>query len=243
MGNITNMEQLQQQRKSPHSGKRAATPESRTASVEQDSLLHNSCKLYPTTKAVVESALQFDTDAIRRSVPLVCGDSNDKEGGKDKQSRKRISRERYAYPVNIALMCNGSLDVLQLLASEGPDVLAEKDGPDETCTLSIALTSDSDMGIIDMCIETNPACTKVGDRHANLPLHVAVRSRKISLDVINKIHQAYPGAVAHRNFHGETPLDVAVRNVFCSDTIVDHLQRLSFGDQEAGASHLEDADV
>jgi hypothetical protein len=76
-----------------------------------------------------------------------------------------------------------------------------------------------------------------------LPLHIALRNRTVSLVVINKIYKAYPGAVFLRNFHGDTPLDVAVRNVFCSDKIVDHLQRLSFGDQEADASHLEDADV
>jgi hypothetical protein len=40
--------------------------------MQADSLLHNSCKLYPHTPSVIESALQFDPDAIRRPVPMVC---------------------------------------------------------------------------------------------------------------------------------------------------------------------------
>jgi hypothetical protein len=217
-----------------------------------ESLLHNSCKLYPTTRTVVESALQFDSDAIRRNVPVICtgsdegGDTNDAAIEKE-ASKKWIALERYGYPINIALKCKGSLDVLQLLATEGPDILVEKDGPDQSSTLGIALVLDCKKEIIDLCLATNSACAKVSDRHCNLPLHVALRCRKLSLDVINLIHAAYPEAISKRNFHGETPLDVAVRNVFCSDNIVDHLQALAYGDHEANASQylddLEDVDA
>lgn len=39
---------------------------------QADALLHNSCRLYPNTPSVVESALQLDKEAIRRPVPVKC---------------------------------------------------------------------------------------------------------------------------------------------------------------------------
>jgi hypothetical protein len=100
----------------------------------------------------------------------------------------------------------------------------------------IALTLESEMDIIDMCIKTNPACTKVADRHANLPYITALRNRTISW-TINKISKPNPGAVLLRNFHGDTPLDGGTQR-FLFDKIVDHLQRLPSGIRY-DASHLK----
>ncbi|KAL7566242.1 hypothetical protein ACA910_011305 [Epithemia clementina (nom. ined.)] len=244
-----------------------ATARRNFATMNSDSLLHNSCKLYPKTLVVLESALAFDPDAIRRSVPLLVGnpeekkkkgDEEDTEGKQvlplqfpsaatteigDKSSSSFKSASWYSYPFNIAMKHDAGLDVLTLLAKEGPDVLAKTDGDEEGGSLGIALGMEKpSLDIVRLILANNPATKNVADRQSNLPLHIAVRAPLESpadrMELVRLIYAAYPEAIHERNFRGETPLDVAVRSPFACDAVIDFLQQKSIPDEE---SELVDA--
>jgi hypothetical protein len=204
--------------------------------MDYNSLLHNSCKLYPTTITIVESALRFDPEGIRRKVSIVC------ERNMGGQTSKLQAVERYVYPINIALRFNAALDVLQLLASKGPEVLMESDGLDHMSSLGIALALGHQTKVIYLLLSTNPRSARTRDRYSNLPLHVAVRQPSITLEIVEMVHMAFPEAIKARNFHGQTPLDVAVRTVACPDAVLNYLQISAFGQLEAAADHFDDSD-
>jgi hypothetical protein len=71
------------------------------AAMHSDSLLPNSCKLYPNTITVVESALRFDPAASRRAVDIICDGTDDDDD--QMQSSKGQKIDRFCYPINIAL--------------------------------------------------------------------------------------------------------------------------------------------
>ena len=169
------------------------------------SLLHNACKLFPRSLAVVESAVQFDPDAIWTPIPTLCTStlprSHDVGGSKiPSMTATTETRIYYSYPLNIALQYNASLDVVAFLLQQYPDVLTKTDGPNQTGSLSIALSScdrhnnsgedasvtlkDGDSvgnngstrgtrieQLIRMFVSTNPECVKVIDRRSNTALH------------------------------------------------------------------------
>jgi hypothetical protein len=220
-----------------------------STSMDSEALLHNSCKLYPKTMAVVESALRFDPDAIRRCIPVTCyGPDEDKESGDTKEQgkdknifkSKRPTPTRYSYPINIAMHYQADEQVLELLIRAGPDVLTLPDGPDKASALAIALTLGCSAQVIEWMVTLNPACARLCDRHSNLPLHTAMRAQKMTLSMVQRIREVYPEALTRKNFHGETPLEVAVRCTYCPEEVVDYLQRISFEPLEAEASHLND---
>ena len=247
-------------------------------------LLHNSCRLFPTVSSVVESALHFDSAAIRQPAPMECYPRGEfSSGGNDSvcsshsstadDSNNNINNidnipsphlrnrtpETYKYAINIALMHGASLDVVQLLAQQAPDVLVLPDGPEECGSLSIFLeqvrchnrSSNSNNNdphhphpsaaendkIVRALLRASRAAATVPDRHQNTPLHYAVRAaRHLPLQTLALVQAAFPDALRQRNFHGQSPLDVAVKSSSSVPLIVvDYLQKLSYGQLE-GAS-------
>ena len=195
--------------------------------METSSLLHQSCRLYPTTSAVVESALRIDPDAVRRAVPVTV------EKGQAKKAQNL-----YGYPVNVALTSGGSMEVLKMLVDAGPDVLVQKDGTDGSGSLGIALTSKCSMQVVNMLLQANPACVKVSDRRGNYPLHVAA-NYGLGLDIVKRIYSMYPKALQMRNFHSETPLDIAQRSTRCAEEVMNFLQSTAFTPLENTAHHMD----
>jgi hypothetical protein len=220
--------------------------------MEVNSLLHKSCKFYPETRVVIESALQLDFDAIRRPVPVMCvgtttarrnslgyvgpelltciqlmkGITIDESGDDDDTITLKQPGDCYSYPVNIALMSGAQLDVIELLANAGSDVLTHSDGPEEANSLGIAVAHGCDIDVIRLLLVANIDTAQGYDRHYNLPLHIAVRSGTASKEILTTIHNAYPEGIGCKNFHGLTPLEVAIRSPFCSDSTVDLLQEI-----------------
>lgn len=193
-------------------------------SIDSNSLLHQSCRLYPTTAAVVESALRIDPDSVRKAVPVPM------ERGQAKNT--------CGYPVNVAITHGGSLDVIKLLIDAGPDVLVQKDGNEGSGSLGIALTNNVDNRIIEMLIKANPECVKVADRRGNYPLHVAV-SHGMSIQLVKTLHSIFPKALQMRNFHSQTPLDIAQRSTRCSEDVMNYLQNTAFSPLEHDVYHLD----
>lgn len=208
--------------------------------MDADSLLHNSCKLYPDTFDIVEGAVQLDPEAIRRKIPIVCTQLKDET---DKSAALRAPA-KFCYPINIALAYGANQQIIELLARSGPDVLSFPDGDKEETSLAIALRYQAKQDILDILLRNNQDCASIGDRHSNLPLHVAVRScdgRPLSLDRITHIHSAFPDAVMQHNFHGESPVDLAVRNPHCPEPVLNYLQRVSFRKMERNAVEMDGA--
>jgi hypothetical protein len=195
--------------------------------IETSSLLHQSCRLYPTTAAVVESALRIDPDAVRKAVPITL----------EKGSSKK-AQNIYGYPVNVAMTHGASLEVLKMLVEAGPDVLIQKDGTDGSGSLGIALTTKCEMAVVTMLVQANPECVKVADRRGNYPLHVSV-NYGLPLDIVKRLYAMYPKALQMRNFHSETPLDIAQRSTRCSEDVMNFLQSTAFSPLENTAAHMD----
>jgi Ankyrin repeats (many copies) len=193
-----------------------------TNNMDGASLLHQSCRLYPRTAAVVESALRMDPMGIRKAVPVA--------------SEEGQVRKGYGYPVNLAITHGGSLEVIKLLIQAGPDVLVQKDGTDGSGSLSIALSNNVGLQVIEMLLQANPECVQVADRKGNYPLHVAV-SNGLAFQLVKRLHAMYPMALQMRNFHSQTPLDIAQRSTRCSEEVMNFLQINAFSRREV--HHLD----
>lgn len=181
-----------------------------------DSLLHEACRLFPNSDAVVETALRVDPDAIRRSVVF----TNDHDG----DSHQKTNSSKYGYPINLALTHGANEKILKLLAQSGSDVLALKDGTNGGASLGIALASKQcNLVIVDLLLTANKMCARISDRRGNYPLHVAV-SYGISVDIVMRLYAAYPEAQGMRNFHSQTPLDIAIQSTRCPEEVIDFLR-------------------
>ncbi|GAX16747.1 hypothetical protein FisN_21Hh193 [Fistulifera solaris] len=197
-----------------------------------EALLHSSCKLYHDNLAVVESALGLDPSAVRRSIPTFCS----------RQSNslwKRSGKEgKYCYPLNIALYFQAPLDIIRLLANAGSDVLGFNDGPDGAGSLAIAISChNASWPVVQLLLSVNHTTASVVDRLGNYPLHRILQSMPTE-QTVTAIYEAYPEALTKRNFHGKTPLDLAVHNVTCPEAVVNALQRRSYSRMEREAQHM-----
>ena len=195
-------------------------------------LLHSSCKLYHDNLAVVESALGLDPSSVRRSIPTFCSRPS------NSLWRRSGKEGKYCYPLNIALYFQASLDIIRVLANAGSDVLAFNDGPDGAGSLAIAIACHSaSWPVVQLLLATNPMTASVADRLGNYPLHRILQTMPTE-QTVTAIYEAYPEALSQRNFHGKTPLDLAVHNVTCPEAVVNALQRKSYSRMERNAQHL-----
>ncbi|KAG7353135.1 ankyrin repeat domain protein [Nitzschia inconspicua] len=185
-----------------------------------ESLLHQSCRLYPMTDAVVESALRIDPAAVRRAIATSV----------DEGATKKATNI-YGYPINVALSHGASLGVVKMLAEAGPDVLIQKDGTTGSGSLGIALATKCSLEIINLLIQANPQCAQVADRRGNYPLHVAV-SQGLPLLIVRRVYFGYPKAQEMRNFHSDTPLDIAQRSTRCPEDVMNFLQSSAYSKLE-----------
>ena len=225
----------------PSSSSSSSLAPQQNLSMSVDSLLHNSCKLYPSTLEIVKSALQFDPKAIRRAVLVEASQEETPCAEPLLKQRKLVGG--FSYPVNIAIRRKGSADVINMLAKAAPDVLVLQDGPCQGSSLAIAIRSECDVSIIQALLETNPEQARVVDRRHDLPLHTALRVPTVSLNVVRLIHNAFPGALTKSNIRGDTPVQVAERNPYCKEHIVNYLQEHAYSPFEANAIHMDDAEL
>jgi hypothetical protein len=211
-----------------------------TSSTSMTDLLHNSCKLYSSTLAVIESALMFDAEAIRKAVPTTAAIQINTTQTKVK--RKRVS-DTYAYPINIAICSGGSADVIELLAKTGPDVLLLKDGPYDSSPLAIAIRHQSGLAVLQVLLAADRKQSEVMDNQNNLPLHVAVQGQLVSIEVVKLIYEAFTDAIKATNIRAETPVQVAERNPHCPERIVDLLHDYAYSHHEDAAVHIDDDEL
>ena len=209
-------------------------------------LLHQSCRLFPQCAAVLESAIEMEgaDKALQRADPAV----KSLLGGAASSYLVGDGREPYSLPINILLHRDASLEAIGVVARAAPKALLMKDGREQDCSLIISLRlrgsrtkrtqdqqdEDDTVTVAAACsasnttaheeiLSANPEAAQVPDKRRNFPLHVAAYVGA-SFTVINKLYYAFPEALLETNFHGETPLDIAIRNGKCSDIATNFLQ-------------------
>jgi hypothetical protein len=198
------------------------------------SLLHQACFLYPTTVAVVNSALGVESNNVRRRVPTPAPIIPMNDAGSNKR-RKLV--EPFSLPLHIALDNDASEDVIEALIKAGPGVISMTDGPDGCTALSVALNKNCSPGTIALLVFANPKAVEVVDGHHNTALHVGC-SKGASIEVMKLLYRTYPKALTKSNFHSQTPLDVAQQTTVCPLSVIDFLQALVLESLECKASHL-----
>ena len=181
--------------------------------------LHRVCQHFAKEREVVEIALTFDPSAIRRRAqPAAPAQKED-----EPTPLYWIRQEQYSYPLNIALQNGGSPDVLELLINAGKDVILKRDGSDRTGALSVALSHrPRDLDAIELIMFSNLQSLTVTDRKLNYPLHLAC-AKGASVAVLERLYSHYPAALFQKNFHGETPLDVARRSSLLDEKALNYV--------------------
>ena len=195
-------------------------------------LLHLACQQFSQDRFVVKTALDLDPSAARRRAFIDVTPQKQDHANiqnhyvalpqRPKQAPPR--RERFSYPVNIALDNNASFDVLVMLVCAAPSVLTEWDGSNRQCSVSLALTKrPQDTRTLELILTLNPRAVAIPDRRQNLPLHVACQ-KACPLSVIRQLYGLNPDALQAENVHGETPLMIAQRNSKCPENVINFLQ-------------------
>lgn len=184
-----------------------------------DSLLHEACRLFPNSDTVMETALRVDPDAIRRSVVYTSIQDGD--------TSRKTKISMYGYPINLALTYGASEKILTLLVKSGSDVLTFKDGTNCGASLGIALSlKQCSLVIVNILLSANDQCAQIADRRGNYPLHIAVRYGR-SVDIVIRLYVVYPEAQGMRNFHSQTPLDIAIQSTRCPEEVTDFLRSVA----------------
>jgi len=206
-----------------------------TASTASASLLHQSCHLFPQCLHVIESSLDMEPQAACQRAPRVRPGSNAwfVTGGAvaaDNSKNDQPQKVPYSLPINILLHQGAPIEVIQLMATRAPKALIKKDGREDCSSLIIALRlhkknpanknaststtsahSSTTKSIPEVLLTANPQAAQIFDRKRNFPLHVAAYVGA-NFNTISALYYAYPEALLEMNFHGETPLDIVVRN-------------------------------
>ena len=195
------------------------------------SALHEACQLGPKlTLERVEEILRQDPAAVTRGIRL-------------QATRKvynhvtccledKVVRERFQYPVNLAIFYKVSTPVLQRLIQAEPKVLAANDN--NTCSLHILLRYRKDDVITaDTVMLMAPGTVHWRDQNHNSALHIATQNGA-PLSTIRHLVTIDPDARMQRNFDGNTPLDLAQRHsISCPLEVSDYLTVQTILEMEA----------
>lgn len=195
------------------------------------SYLRDACRVFADNLEIVGIALHLDSDSLYGS-----DSSADEEQCTKKQKKTAISE--YIYPINIALMNHASLEVIEFLAMQGPEVLERPDGPEQSGSLGIALSCcffqgkesclEYGISVVNILLNANLRCASIADKRLNTPLHKVVRMN-VPIDLLARIYLAHPENLDRRNLLGQIPLHVAEMNTSVPECTLDFLQKLSYG--------------
>jgi hypothetical protein len=197
-------------------------PAPKRRKIADPSLLHRACSNRNLSLENVQDILHEDPGAASRQHTLFTEEKVYNYLSHHLETKSvRVS---YTYPLNMALEKDANVTVVKSLIAADRTVLSKKDGLEQEGSLHIVLKHQlNNTNTVDAILVANPSSVLVVDRHFNTPLHVACRSGA-SMDVIRHLWMLYPEALAKRNFHGLTPLDVARNNVhMCSDGVASFL--------------------
>ena len=138
------------------------------------------------------------------------------------QLQSTLVLEDYQYPLNLAIAYRCSSDVLERLVTAAPQVLSILDGKSQSLHI-LMRHKPQDTVSLDMMLLKNAEITCWKDTKENSALHIAV-SHGAGLESVRYLAVTNPEPLSQRNFHGETPLDLAQRHYnICSEEVVNYL--------------------
>lgn len=212
--------------------KRDSASPSKQPEDSPSTLLHRVCQQFSQDRFVVKTTLNLDPSAARRRASISAtpekkdlAETRDRFVAFPQRSKRSAPRkEAFSYPINIALNHGASFDVLAMLVCVAPNVLAQEDGSNRLCSLSLALTKrPQDTRVVELILTINPRAVAAPDRRHNLPLHVACQ-KGCPLSIVRQLYGLNRDALQAKNFHGETPLTIAQRNSKCPENVLNFLQ-------------------
>ncbi|CAB9506820.1 expressed unknown protein [Seminavis robusta] len=182
--------------------------ETSITSASGNTMLHQTCLLFPQSAPVVRTALLECPPAalIPSQVPL----------------------NGYTFPLHIAISHAANLPVVQMLAQAGPCILLQQDGPLGLTPLAVALhwilqnkTSASTrmmrnvMDVLRFLLSAQPKAAGIPcGPPQDLPLHMACRyhpATPLQLEIVEALIPANTGALVLVNRQGLTPMDLLLQ--------------------------------
>lgn len=189
---------------SPDSAPRAV-PSIRAA--QPADALHLACCRPRVTPAEIERLLRNDPAAVSRSVALKTYKSV--YSPILKHTVKKLVKEAYTYPLNLAIQHGACNQVLEMLADAAPQVLTAFDGSLREAPIFVFLKyHPHNCVLFDKLLLDCPSAAYMKDRHDNTITHVGAR-QGVSLEMIRHMVILNPESLRQRNFHGRTPLELA----------------------------------
>ena len=174
-------------------------------------LLHKACMKHGVEADVIEAILKIDRNLASKTQKLY-------QTRKVYDCVKNIMvtskvKEKYGYPLNIAIKNGAKEAAVELLVRACPRVAALADGPMKECSLFVLLKHNpQNAQLADLLLLSNPSCARTRDCHQNTPLHIACQYGA-SLAIVKHICILYPPSLKVKNRFGQTPLHVAQRAI------------------------------
>lgn len=184
--------------------------------------LHEAClRGADLTLSELKAILQQDPEAARR--PIRLSHSKHEYNNVLCEMKERKVYEPYQYALNLAIYYKASSEVLTHLVASAPEILAMRDR--NSCSLHILLRhKPTDSVTADSIILTQPEILKWQDsQQGNTALHTAVSTGLCALQTIRHLVLLHPDALRTKNYHGQTPIDIALGGSCCAEEVVSYL--------------------
>lgn len=169
----------------------------------------------------IEAALSGDATAAGK--PLSISTEKQVYNRVTNKVEKKSVKASYSFALNLALQKKLDAETIDKLVEAAPEVLSVADGQSREYSLHVLLKNmPEDLTSVDMILLKNPSVVSLTDRHFNTALHIAC-ANGASIDIIRHLCILYPEALTMRNFHGQTPVELARRGAVCSDEVSEYL--------------------
>jgi len=122
-------------------------------------------------------------------------------------------------PLHFAATCNATTEVVHFLAKKDRSFLKVTNKNGKT-PLHLACEHGSDASTVLALTSRCPQAAAMVDKVGRTPLHWACASKQPILEVVQDLTQVYAAAGHVRDYHGMTPLTVALENAFASEEIL-----------------------
>ena len=128
-------------------------------------------------------------------------------------------------PLHFAATCNATMEVVHFLAKKDRAFLKVTNKNGKT-PLHLACEHGSDASTVFALTSRCPQAAAMADKLGRTPLHWACAAKQPILEVVQDLMQVYPAAGHVRDYHGMTPLTVALENAFASEEILHQVVNL-----------------
>jgi ankyrin repeat protein len=133
-------------------------------------------------------------------------------------------------PLHVACCSKAPLEVIQFLVEQWPQsVKTVNNNGSLPLHLARCFKTTPPAAVVQYLVEQWPESVKTTTNYRYLPLHTAC-AYSAPLEVVQCLVQQWPESVKHRNYHGETPLDM-VAGIYGGDIVVKKWLKLPWRDR------------